>query len=375
VAISLSLSLSVTLLSLGCGSDATAPAGVEQDGYWALELNHHAITLSLAASNNQLKLAAVPLTINDDTLYTQNKVRYTSNDSSVIVDSTGLLTARLTRLGVKVIASLTVANDRGQAVTLADTAVVNVNDPPAPVPVATTLQITTPGDSATFSPVPGMVGFTVTVLDASHHPLTDDNPYNVFCRSSNRNVSDFGRGKINYFQPGSSANLPGTTTIVCRATIYGVSLTDSLPIRIGPPLLTKITVDTQLVASGPPNVVVSTAVVQIGVGGIIEWDNNSAQTVDLVFDDSTALQSVPASERVIGSGILGITCYAARNCNLPSPAGNVVLLPSLSRTFKNGVGRDFRKFPVAGTYPYHSATFPNVAGTIIVSSEWGQTRE
>jgi hypothetical protein len=288
----------------------------------------------------------------------------------VIVDSTGLLTARLTQIGVKVIASLTVVNDRGQALTLTDTAVVNVNAPSAPVPVFTALQITTPGDSATFSPVPGMTGFSVTALDASNTPLTN---ISVLCRSSDRDVIDFGRGVIgfsdgtvNTFQPVNAAYLPGITTMTCSASIYGVSLTDSIPIRISMPLYSKLTVDTVPVLSGSPNVVVSTTVVKIGVGGIIQWDNNSKRTVDLVFDDSLAPQSVPASERVRGSGILNTPCRIVARCHLPSAAGNVVLPPATNTLFSDGVGRDFRKFPMAGTYPYHSVTFPTLTGTIVV---------
>jgi hypothetical protein len=367
--VSLSLSLGVSLWSLGCGSDTTGPAGAVQDGYWALALNHHAITLSLTAPSNQLQLVATPLTMQGDTLSTSNKVQYTSNDSSVIVDSTGLLTARLTRLGVKVVASLTVANDRGQTVTLADTAVVNVNAPPAPMPTVTTLQITTPGDSATFSSVPLMTGFAVNALDASHTPLTGDNPYNVFCRSSDRNVVDFGRGMINFFDPSPAAFLPGTTILTCSANIYGVSLTDSIPIRIGPLLVRKITVDTVPVVLGSPDVVLSATVAKIGIGGIIQWDNRSNRTVDLIFDDSLVPQSVSASERVRGSGILGFNCMITARCRLPSPAGNVMLPPATNKNFNNGIGRDFRTFPVAGTYPYHSTTFPAVKGTIVVSSD------
>jgi hypothetical protein len=258
-------------------------------------------------------------------------------------------------------------------VTLADTAVVNVNATPTPIPVATTLHITTPGDSATFSPVLGMDGFTVTALDALDTALTN---VNVFCRSSNRNVLDFGRGKIGAvqdtstsFQPTSFAYLAGLTTMTCSANVYGMSLTDSIPIRINPPLLAKVTVDAQLLVSGSSNVVVSSAVIRIGVGGIVQWDNRSKLAVDLIFDDSLAPQSVPASERVRSSGILGFACQLAAACSLPSSAGNVMLPPNHNRGLSDGVGRDFRRFPVAGTYPYHSTTFPNVAGTIIVSNE------
>lgn len=357
----LALSLS---LGVGCGSDTTGPlADTIKDGYWTLQLNHRAITMSLTAPSNQLQLQATPLTVRGDTIPTTNKIRYTSNDSSVLVDSTGLLIARLARTGVAVVARLTIPNDEGQQVTLVDTAIVNVNAVAAPVPVFTTLQIKTPGDSATFSPVPFMTGFTVTTLAASNTPLTG---VNVFCRSSNSTVVDYGRGKVNNFTLSNFARLPGLTILTCSATIYGVSLSDTLPIHIGMPLWSKLTVDTMPVVSGSPPVVVSTSIVKIGIGGIIQWDNNSKRTVDLVFDDSMAPQSVPASERVLGSGIIGFPCLSASLCHLPTGMGNVLLPPANNAFLLDGVGRDFRKFPVTGTYSYHSVTYPTLTGTIVV---------
>lgn len=359
---------------LGCGSDTTGPSsGRMKEGYWALQLDQHAITLSLTAPSNKLQLHAAPLTVHGDTIPTTAKVQYTSSDSSVLVDSTGLLTARLTNVGVNIVAQLTVTNESGQPVTLADTAMVNVNVPPAPLPVFTAFQITTPGDSATFSAVAGMAGMTVTALDASNTPLTSDNAYNVFCRSSNRDVVNFGRGFFRLpnassgdFVPGNYAYLPGNTMITCSATIYGVRQTDSISVRIGMPVYGKLTVDAVPLVSGDTNVLVSTAVVKIGVGGIIQWDNKSGHMVDLVFDDSLAPQSVPTLARTIGSGILNVPCRIAARCHLPSPAGNVQLQPATSALFTNGIGRDFRRFPVAGTYPYHSTAYPTVTGTIVV---------
>lgn len=362
--IGLAASLSV---GLGCGSDTTGPAADSiKDGYWALQLNHHAITLSLTAPSNQLQLQAAPLTVRGDTIHTTNRVQYSSNDSSVLVDSTGRLTARLANTGVTVVARLAITNEQGQPVTLADTAIVNVSAASAPTPVFTALRITTPGDSATFSPVVGMTGFTVNVLDGSDTMPTDANSYNAFCRSSDQNVVNYGRGKVNDFRLSAYAHHPGTTTIACDATIYGVTLVDSIPIRVGMPLYGLITVDTQPVATGIPPVVVSTAVIKIGVGGIIQWDNRSKRQVDLVFDDSTAPRSVPASERTAGSGILGGQCVVVKRCQLPTGAGNVLLPPANFKLFNDGVGRDFRKFIAVGAYSYHSTAFPTVTGTIIV---------
>jgi hypothetical protein len=131
------------------------------------------------------------------------------------------------------------------------------------------------------------------------------------------------------------------------------------------PLYSSISVDTQAGVSGNPDVVVSMPIVRIGAGGIVEWDNRSKRTVDLVFADSTTPQAVPTSEATIGTGLLGPRCRVIR-CLLPSAVGNVVLAPATNNRFSNGVGVDFRKFITPGTYSYHSATFPTVTGTIIV---------
>lgn len=364
-------------VSLGCGSDTTGPpADRMKDGFWALQLNHHAITLSLTAPSNQLQLVATPLDVNGDMIPTTAKVRYVSNDSSVIVDSTGLLTGRLPRFGVNVVAKLTISNSHGQSVTLSDSAQVNVNVAPTPVPVATALHIMTPGDSATFSPVPLMAGFTVAAVNASNTPLADT--INVFCQSSDRRVVDWGRGLVNSpftgtvptFQPNNNAHLPGSTMIRCSATVYGVSLTDSLLIRMGMPLHSKLTLDTTIVPAGKKApAFVSDSVIKIGVGGIIQWDNRTKQTVDLVFDDSTVPQPVVAADTVLKSGIIGWVCIVQNSCRtVPTAAGNVLLPPNNRNNPSNGIGRDFRKFPVAGAYHYHSVAYPTIIGTIIVTN-------
>jgi hypothetical protein len=355
--VGMAVGLSLGLVSLGCSSDTTGPSADLQNGSWDLQLNHRAITMSLTAPSNQLQLQAVPLTVHGDTIATTARVHYTSSDSAVFVDSTGLLTAKLVRTGVTIVASVTIPNGNGQDVTLADTALVNVNNPPAPARVFTTLRIATPGDSATFSPVIVLPGPTVTAFDASDSAMAG---VNVLCQSSNRDVLDIGRGKFNSYLFVNFIHLPGTITYACGATIYGVRIVTSIPVRVGFNLYKVVRIDTVPNLSGPPDVVVPTIPAKIGVGGVIGFNNFSKRIVDIVFDDPTAADSVQASER---NGILYAACFLSTTCKLPSAAGNLLLQPA-----NNTLGRklDFRKFTMAGTYPYHSEMYPTLQGTIIV---------
>jgi hypothetical protein len=275
---------------------------------------------------------------------------------------------------VLVIARLTVPNGRGQRVTLADTAVVNVNTPPT-ARVFTQLAIVTPGDSAKYSY--GMDSIKVRALDANGVVMSAPNDsINFFLWSSNTMVTQLGNGMRNPTRLQLNV-LPGNIMLYASATIYGVTITDSLPVRVGTGLFQSppISLDTQIVVgSATPLVTISALTVRVGVGGVVRWQNNTNRTVDLVFDDSTAPQAVPAVSATSDLGkALTNSCF---NGLLPIPipglcaktsnGGNVLLPPATNATFSDGVGRELRRFTAVGTYPFHSTLFPTVSGRIIV---------
>lgn len=345
------------LSSFACGHDATGPStSVAVDQYWNLHLNYHAVTLALTAPANHLRLVALPLTAAGTPLSTTARTTFTSSDSSVLVDSTGLLTAHSANTNVRIIASMTITNARGQAVTLQDTAKVNVTDV-APVPVFTRLIVHTPGDSAKAAY--GLLNTVLSdsALDASSLLI---NTVQFDHRSSDTSVVSF----QDRFNGRMRMKQPGVVWLYVTTTIYGITITDSLRFTVGWQVYTVLGVDTVVSASdSSPKISVPT-LLTIGPGGIVRFINRSGRTVDFVFDDPSAVRGDTLSvlTRLSTYGIFDFSGAP----KLPTSAGNVLLPPALGAGFPDGIGIDERLFPHIGTYAYHSTSFPSVQGVIQV---------
>jgi len=324
---------------LGCGSDTTGPAPLASTAaFWALRLNQHAVNLAVVAPYDTIQLRATALTVAGTPLPGTGSVTYTANDSTLQVSATGLVTARYATNGTtsQVIATLT-----AQGVTQADTAFFQVTDTVPTYPLAT----------FSIQPRPDGIDSAKVAVDASfeirHIPVYAlDTQRDTLCNvngcalvvawsSSDPTVAAIDQsGKV-------TANVVGQVTFYATTLAYGVMKRDSLPFVVGYPILPFTNIITLLsrasVGSQPSVVSFYPSTLTVGVGGIVLFGIPGVKfpLVDVVFDDSTAIQ-----------GAFG------------GPGGNMPADTTLTLVQR------VRKFPVAGTYTYHSRLY-GTSGVVI----------
>ena len=334
-----------------CSGDAVGPHPTSATrAYWRLTLDEHAINLALTPSYNTVRLTAAAYNANGAPLSLTGTVRYQDTDSSVTVDSTGLVTAHYISSLTKIVASLTV-----QGVMLSDTAFLKVTQTPFPAPLATfSIQPRPDGiDSAkyavdgqywsdsVFDPSPSN-HLPVYATIATGNPATDTVCNSNGCQllvyysSSDSTIASF--DDYGDFQP----RYPGHVVFYARTLVYGVVKQDSLPFVIGYPISnsagTEVAIGFRATGHGGQSVIFTPATLTIGVGGTVLFQNKSLTPVDIEFSDSADVSDLFES---------GLTGNIRQACDTCSDFGG-------------------RTFPVAGTYTYSSKLFGS-SGTIIVS--------
>lgn len=319
-------------LLLGCGGDdATAPRPTTDGSrlYWALTLDHRAITLSSTAPYDTLRLAATPRNAAGQALPVVGAVTFTSSDlATVRVDPDGLLHAVAPGTGVTVIAVLQEGN-----VTHQDTAVVNVTANPNP-PVLSGLSMhPVPPDSAKRAAGIGAFAFyylwPTRATDENGEPIPD---LAMLCTSSDTGVVMVDPTCGGFVL----TRRPGHVQLVANATAYGVTKADTLLFTVGQPLQATVWLQSRL-GLGEDTV---------GTGGIVQWQNKTGRAADVTFDDPTNVMEDP-----------GCQCGA----------GNI---PPFGSADPNDMAANVhsRLFPVPGTYRYHSAATGG-DGVIVVVDE------
>jgi hypothetical protein len=256
-----------------------------------------------------------------------------------------MLTAHSVKKGVVVVARLLVGGLQG--LTLVDTAKVNVNASASASPL-TTLAAHSPGDSGKVAlSIPAAIA--VNILDSTDTAIPDALYYLWVLDTTIVNCS----GSCHNSGAITTRNI-GHTKLVAEATVYGVSKSDTIDIAVGQTLFKEIDLQTSgLTTTFFPSIVT------IGAGGVVRLVNKlTDQSVDIVFDDSSAAQSALQSDIPLTNCFLFV-------CPTVSGAGNFHALPPLSASFPHADGFDYRKFMTAGTYTYHSVPF-NAQGKIIV---------
>jgi len=297
---------------VGCGGDPVAPRPAPDPSqlYWALTLDHRAVTLSTVAPYDTIQLTAIPRTALGSPLAESASVVFAStNPQNVQVSPTGLVRALSPGDGTVVTATVTVGG-----VTHADTAVVNVTATATP-PVLGRFSIhPIPPDSAkrgaTVFPYP----WPVVAADTSGNLIPD---LATACTSSDTTVVRVLPQCGLIF-----AQHPGHAVITASATAYGVTKADTLDFTVGEWLIAAVDISQ---GAG------SLRDVTIASGGTVFWINQTTQPIDITFDDSTHV-----------------------------PGGNIAALSPGSL--------DIRVFPVPGTFTYHS-TAAQASGAIIVVNE------
>ena len=325
-------------LVIGCSGDSSGTGPVSaKTTFFNVRLNQHAIDLALTAPVNKVQLTLTPVNALGESVANTGHVSWSAYDSSITVDSTGLVTAQYTTStsGTLVIASLRQGN-----LTLADTAYVQVTAT-APSPGIKTFSIQpVNGDSAIRAVGDGYVP-TVTATDSLGGSLAFNTYMTVgsdafyWVRSSNP-----AKAFINH-RYGTSGNIgtvdTGRVVLYASAWFYGVAVQDSLPFVIG--WKTYVTNYQDETTCGWYR-----CDIFVGVGGQISWGNYGSDAMEIDFVDSTGIDSAADPG-------FGISYTGAGNMHFPA----------------NAPGTAFsRRFTIAKTYHYYNGLHPSMTGTIYV---------
>ncbi len=334
----------VALVLTACGSDipvSPAPLTDAATMFWAVELNHRAITLSTVAPYDTTTLSTTPVNDAHAPLTGLPAPTFTSTDSTrARVTANGLVTALRPGANIKIIASILQENLRH-----ADTAVVTVTSLATP-PILAALSIhPIPPDSAKNSNTKSLAA---RLTDTKGLPITG---LPVFYTSSDVTISVIDR------ITGSARPIrPGRVTFVAAATAYGITKSDTLAFIVGYPtsVLTP--------ASPRPNAQGKTVYgfwsdITVGIGAAITFQNNTAGAppIDVVFDDSTHVAA-------------GYDNLCAFNTVVCAAAGNIAPF-SIGQDNLAGItklpGFRERSFRTLGTFKFHSP-LQGTSGTITV---------
>lgn len=343
------LPLALGLLALGllaCGSDVAAPTPSRDASqlYWSLTLNHRAITLSTTAPHDTITLVATPRNGRGEPLEGLPAPTFSTTDLDwVSVSPEGVVRARARRNRVRVIARLHANND-----THADTAFINIVNNASPPVLASLSAQPVPPDSAKFAVGGGFNGeFLKLPVRALSELGTTISGLSVHFASSDTTIA-----KINRETGTVETRLPGTVEFYAAATAFGVTRTDTVPFRIGYPLVRQVYLEAQR-RNGIPVAAFGEAPVVVAVGGGVVWVNQTGMKTDVTFDDPSHAVEHPAmcAQGLCGSGNI-------------EPFGAPEDESDFMELFR------FRAFNAPGTYTYRS-TMHGTTGIVIVVDESG----
>ncbi len=347
-----------TLLLAACAPEPMRPTPRPDPSqlYWALRLDHHAVTLSIHAPYDTLRLVATPVTASGAVLSDAPRPRFYSTDvERVQVDSTGLLRAIKVGRGIAVVAVDTVED-----IVHADTVWVNVNDVTDP-PVLAALAIEPVPDSAKYALggtfldlFSGVVPhLTVRATDGNGAEISMDSLAVAYASTDTM---------VAMIDPVTGVITPqrvGRVTFIATATAYGVTKADTVPFTIGLPLSVSFMIETRVDAHGDTVPVFPSAPAVIGVGGDVIWHNTTSLPVDVTFDDPTNV----GQDDTLCTSFLGALAPEAF-CGVGNIAAWTVDTLPTGGTIITRV----RQFLVPGTYHYRSTRY-GTTGTIIVKPE------
>jgi plastocyanin len=342
------IQLQVALLAmaaLACGNEALTSSPVEDGSrlYWGLRLDHHAVNLSVHAPYDTIRLTATPVNSAGGPLDGMPAATFESGDPEVLeVTSEGVVRALSPASRIPVVATLSIAN-----LTHLDTTLITITDDLAPPVLAVFSAHPVPPDSAKTTAGPGFFMppkvLPVQALDAANQPMAG---LEVDFRSS-----DTLRASINRSTGLVFGRRPGQVTLYATTTAYGVTKADTIPYTVGWPLhrtvpMYRSTPDGAMVPDFDP------AEVWLGPGGTVVWVNFLGKEADVVFDDPAS--AVENTTYCTFFGLCGSGNIEPFNPPLDDP-----------NFFAHARAR---RFPVPGTYTYHSAIY-GITGKVIVMDQ------
>ncbi|HXT48862.1 MAG TPA: Ig-like domain-containing protein [Gemmatimonadaceae bacterium] len=333
----------LALTGAACAGDPPVTPAPVQDPttlYWQLTLNEHAVTMSTVAPYDTLRIQATPRTIAGTPITDLGEPTYTSLDlNRAYVDSTGLVHAVGVGDQVAIVASLEENN-----ILHADTLVLNITSEASPPPIATFTIHPDVGDSAKIAAASN-VTLVPRAADGDGTPISD---VAVYFTSSDPSVATIDR-TTGLLAP----NRPGSVTIYATTTTYGVTKADTLPYIIGHPITLAMEIVSQTDASGHAVNVFSPSTVELGPGATVLFGNVTPFPTDVTFDDPTNV-----AQADLYCGFLPSLCGT----------GNIDAWAKDPTDDSGITGLRARRFPVPGTYTFHSTIFGST-GTIVIADE------
>ena len=299
----------------GCSDNSSTGPAPLPGGLFALKLDQHAITMSVAPPANTIQLHATPVTAVGTPISGLGQITYSimqsggGTDTSIVVTSSGLVTARapsyssISGYGASYEISAVIASLTVQGVTFADTAYLRVTAT-APSTALDSFSIHPPPDSlAIYQSGHWLAANTgqgklmnVTTLDASHAPLLDTL---VWITTSDPSVaigSHVGQctgALLDAFKCVYGIKGNATVTFYAQTWYYGVARSDSLQIKVGYEQTAQFNAQERT----PWDSLTSElywwpTVLNLTAPAKVSFINMSTTTaLDAVFDDPAAIQS------------------------------------------------------------------------------------
>jgi hypothetical protein len=346
---------------LSCAGDTTTgpPPGTATQAFWQVQLNQHAINLALTAPEDTIRLTATPVTETGTPLQGVGTPTFRASDSTVTVNPLGLVTAHYITTQSLVIATLTV-----QGVTLTDTAFIQVTATPPANALATFSLQPAPGDSAKRGVNTRAFNWNVTATNTAGQTICSNTvacPLLVYYRSSNPYVAGI-QSDLNGFV---YAQDTGHVVFTATTWAYGVAMRDSVAFTEGYPAATEIGIDVS-----PQNGVMSISFnapkrLILGVGAVVQFQDDSPQPVDVVFDSSAAADT--ASSLIINEQtFLPENVPPTGSGNIAAFGGDTSYVYITDQYDNNTDDNRARRFHVPGTYRYHSTLFPSDTSEFVI---------
>jgi hypothetical protein len=344
------LTVACSLLgAVGCGTDSVAPRPTDVSTlYWALALDHHAVTLATSAPVDTLTLMATPRNSAGAPLSGRGSVTFTSSDVARLrVSPMGVLQALAPGSGIVVVATLQVGN-----LTHVDTAFVDITTSVPAHPLARLSIHPMPPDSAklgVFELATPHKQLPLQLLDT----LGDSIPgLRVDFQSLDPTTASVDR------QTGVVTGIrPGRVLLVATTTAYGVTRGDTLPFTIGLPVFYAIRVDAGSVVGAPTLTGFRPSEVRVGMGATIIWSwAFDLPATDITFDDPTNVAQDTVGYFHFGANTGSGNIQPPDSCSASVPYAQVL---NCLRA---------RAFPVPGVYRFHSKS-TGATGQVTVVDE------
>lgn len=329
------------------GDSTIAPRGDAHAILASATLFVHAINLATAAPYDTLRLS-VSQQLADGTP-AQAQVTYSVSDSTIVVDSAGLLRAKFPTASPAIVRVAVTLN----GLTRHDSARVFVVDgQPSAFPRAVT--IATDPDSLPRTIPGGAQSLTTTVRDVDGMAIGGT----IFAVTSR----DTTIAKLDPFG-GINGVAPGHTLVSVETYAFDRMLTDSLPFVVTETAnYTYIFTERQGDSTPVYSLGIDTA--RVTTGAVVTWANETSALLDIVFDDPTHVDSASI-------GIYDPPPPATGRGNIPAFRVDSTSFAEVQKGNFDFFYQEYtsshyaRAFPVAGTYRFHSE-LRHLHGTIIV---------